>query len=279
MDAKKLQRFSEYSIGTYLLCPKKYRYIYIEKLYTKQKRKINKYFIFGNVIHLTCREFYQKRAEERTIENLYNIFREGWRRSGIRPFFKTREEEKELGEKGLYMLSNFYNSFGHKVPYLIEHYMENIFKDYVFFGRVDRIDLSADGTLQIVDYKTNKYYDVGEDNEDRERKTVQLKFYANLLNSLKPNVTSASYYHFEDDKFDTIEFNQKSIKYYEEWFDEIVNDIRYDKTFERKLGKHCDFCDFYKLCYNTENNSDNLIAYYEEPKEKIDNENSEELFK
>ena len=257
MDAKKLQRFSEYSIGTYLLCPKKYRYIYIEKLYTKQKRKINKYFIFGNVIHLACREFYQKRAEERTIENLYNIFREGWRRSGIRPFFKTREEEKELGEKGLYMLSNFYNSFGQKVPYLIEHYMENIFKDYVFFGRVDRIDLSADGTLQIVDYKTNKYYDVGEDNEERERKTVQLKFYANLLNSLKPNVTSASYYHFEDDKFDTIEF----------------------KTFERKLGKHCDFCDFYKLCYNTENNSDNSIAYYEEPKEKIDNENSEELFK
>ena len=61
--------------------------------------------------------------------------------------------------------------------------------------------------------------------------------------------------------------------------DEIVNDIRYDKTFERKLGKHCDFCDFYKLCYNTENNSDNLIAYYEEPKEKIDNKNSEELFK
>ena len=262
-----------------MLCPKKYRYIYIEKLYTKQKRKINKYFIFGNVIHLACREFYQKRAEERTIENLYNIFREGWRRSGIRPFFKTREEEKELGEKGLYMLSNFYNSFGQKVPYLIEHYMENIFKDYVFFGRVDRIDLSADGTLQIVDYKTNKYYDVGEDNEERERKTVQLKFYANLLNSLKPNVTSASYYHFEDDKFDTIEFNQKSIKYYGEWFDEIVNDIRYDKTFERKLGKHCDFCDFYKLCYNTENNSDNLIAYYEEPKEKIDNENSEELFK
>ena len=84
MDAKKLQRFSEYSIGTYLLCPKKYRYIYIEKLYTKQKRKINKYFIFGNVIHLACREFYQKRAEERTIENLYNIFREGWRRSGIK---------------------------------------------------------------------------------------------------------------------------------------------------------------------------------------------------
>ena len=136
MEAKKLQKFSEYSMGTYLLCPKKYRYIYIEKLLKKQKRKINEHFIFGNIIHLTCKEFYQRKAEYRSIENLYSIFREFWKRSGIRTFFKTREKEKELGEKGLYMLSNFYNSFGQKVPYLTEYYMENIFKDYIFFGRV-----------------------------------------------------------------------------------------------------------------------------------------------
>lgn len=253
---RKLQRFSEYSLGTYLLCPRKYRYTYIEKLFKKQKRAVNVYFIFGNAVHLTCKEFYQRRAEERSIENLYDIFRETWKRSGIRAFFKSREEEKELGEKGLYMLSNFYNSFGQKVPYLIEHYMENIFKDYILFGRVDRIDLSADGTLQIVDYKTNKYYDVGEDNEERERKTIQLKFYAYLLNSLKPNVTSASYYYFEEDKFDTVEFNRESAKYLGEWFDEIVNDIRYDRTFEKKFGKHCNFCNFYKLCHNMEQDSE-----------------------
>lgn len=253
---RKLQRFSEYSLGTYLLCPRKYRYTYIEKLFKKQKRAVNVYFIFGNAVHLTCKEFYQRRAEERSIENLYDIFRETWKRSGIRAFFKSREEEKELGEKGLYMLSNFYNSFGQKVPYLIEHYMENIFKDYILFGRVDRIDLSADGTLQIVDYKTNKYYDVGEDNEERERKTIQLKFYAYLLNSLKPNVTSASYYYFEEDKFDIVEFNRESAKYLGEWFDEIVNDIRYDRTFEKKFGKHCNFCNFYKLCHNMEQDSE-----------------------
>lgn len=253
---RKLQRFSEYSLGTYLLCPRKYRYTYIEKLFKKQKRAVNVYFIFGNAVHLTCKEFYQRRAEERSIENLYDIFRETWKRSGIRAFFKSREEEKELGEKGLYMLSNFYNSFGQKFPYLIEHYMENRFKDYILFGRVDRIDLSADGTLQIVDYKTNKYYDVGEDNEERERKTIQLKFYAYLLNSLKPNVTSASYYYFEEDKFDTVEFNRESAKYLGEWFDEIVNDIRYDRTFEKKFGKHCNFCNFYKLCHNMEQDSE-----------------------
>ena len=167
------------------------------------------------------------------------------------------------------MLSNFYNSFGQKVPYLTEYYMENIFKDYIFFGRVDRVDLSADGTLQIVDYKTNKYFDVGEDNEEREKKTMQLKFYAYLLNSLKSNVTSASYYYFAEDKFDTVEFNQESANYLREWFDEIINDIRYDKTFERKFGTHCNLCDFYKLCHENEDD-------YNELSNNIENE---ELFK
>ncbi|MDA1468557.1 PD-(D/E)XK nuclease family protein [Brachyspira hyodysenteriae] len=96
MEAKKLQRFSEYSMSTYLLCPRKYRYTYIEKPFKKQKRSVNVYFIFGNAIHLACKEFYEQRAEERTLENLYNIFRNVWKRSGIRAFFNSREEEKEL---------------------------------------------------------------------------------------------------------------------------------------------------------------------------------------
>ncbi|WP_295158533.1 PD-(D/E)XK nuclease family protein [uncultured Brachyspira sp.] len=259
MEAKKLQRFSEYSLSTYLLCPRKYRYTYIEKPFKKQKRSVNVYFIFGNAIHLSCKEFYEQKAEDRTLDNLYNIFRNVWKRSGIRAFFNSREEEKELGERGLYMLSNFFNSFGQKVPYKIESYMENKVRDYILFGRIDRIDLSADGTLQIVDYKTTKYYDSGEDNEERDRKTIQLKLYACILDGMKHKVTSGSYYHFEDDKFDTIDFTPESINYLREWFDEIVDDIRYDRSFDKKMGRHCEFCDFFKLCNGKEDNTANLM--------------------
>ncbi|MDA1468556.1 PD-(D/E)XK nuclease family protein [Brachyspira hyodysenteriae] len=157
------------------------------------------------------------------------------------------------------MLSNFFNSFGQKVPYKIESYMENRVRDYILFGRIDRIDLSADGTLQIVDYKTTKYYDVGEDNEERDRKTIQLKLYACILDGLKCKVTSGSYYHFEDDKLDTIEFTPESINYLREWFDEIVDDIRYDRAFDKKVGRHCEFCDSSKLCQGKEDNVENLV--------------------
>ena len=260
MEGKKLQKFSEYSMSTYLLCPRKYRYTYIEKPFKKQKRYVNVYFIFGNVIHITCKEFYEHRAEDRTLENLYNIFRNVWKRSGIRSFFNSRIEEKELGEKGLYMLSNFYNSFGQKVPYKMESYMENKVRDYILFGRIDRIDLSADGTLQIVDYKTTKYYDLVDENRDR--KTIQLKLYACILYGLKFKVTSGSYYHFEDNKLDTIEFTEQSINYLIEWFDEIVEDIRYDRFFEKKVGKHCEFCDFFKICQSKEEeNYDNNLVF------------------
>lgn len=252
MEAKKLQRFSEYSLSTYLLCPRKYRYTYIEKPFKKQKRVINVYFIFGNAVHLTCKEFYQRKAEERTLDTIHNIFRESWKRSGIKAFLKSREEERELGLRGLSMLTNFFNTFGQKVPYQIEYYTEKKIKDYILYGRVDRLDLSSNGTVQIVDYKTNKYYDLGEDNEERDRKTIQLKFYACLLESAKFKITSASYYHFDENIFDTVEFTEESIKYLLEWFDEIINDIRYDRAFNKKIGKHCDFCDFKNICFNSD---------------------------
>ena len=137
--------------------------------------------------------------------------------------------------------------------------MENRVRDYILFGRIDRIDLSADGTLQIVDYKTTKYYDVGEDNDERDRKTIQLKLYACILDGLKFKVTSGAYYHFEDDKFDTVEFTPESINYLREWFDEIVDDIRYDRAFDKKMGRHCEFCDFFKLCQGKEDNIEDLV--------------------
>ncbi|MCZ9955244.1 PD-(D/E)XK nuclease family protein [Brachyspira hyodysenteriae] len=79
------------------------------------------------------------------------------------------------------------------------------------------------------------------------------------MDGLKCKVTSGSYYHFEDDKLDTIEFTPESINYLREWFDEIVDDIRYDRAFDKKVGRHCEFCDFFKLCQGKEDNVENLV--------------------
>ncbi len=273
MQKQKLQRFSEYSLSTYLLCPRKYRYTYIEKPFKNQKKALNVNFIFGNIIHQACKYFYDKKAEDRTLDSLHNLFRELWKRMGIRSFFNTREEEREMGIKGLEMLSNFFNTFANKVPYNREEYMEVNVRDYILFGRVDRIDISSDSHLHIVDYKTTKYYDVGEDNKDRDRKTIQLKFYAYLLDKLRSNVATASFYHFDEDKFDTVEFSHDSILYIGEWFDEIINDIRYDRVYNKSVGPHCKFCDFVSKCYNNENSIDDITLSNDEI---IANEN--ELF-
>lgn len=258
-------------MSTYLLCPRKYRYTYIDKLYKKQRRGVNVNFIFGNVIHLTCKNFYNLRSEERTAENVSKVFREEWKRSGIRPFFNTLEDERELGKKGLAMLDNFYSIFGKKMPYQTEAYMEHTEKDYKLFGRVDRVDLLQDGSLEIIDYKTGTYYELDEsETEERERKTIQLKLYAYLLNGSKAKVRSGSFYYMCDNKFDTIDFTDESIKYIGEWFEEIINDIRYDKEFYTKVGSHCKFCDFYKTCQCGEKIETQQIA--------ADNAKTEKLF-
>ena len=246
---KSLQRFSEYSMSTYLLCARKYRYTYIEKNLKKSKKKIHVNFIFGNAVHLTCKDYYSLRAEERTLTNLHNLFRKKWKETGIKQFFGSISEERQLGERGLVMLTNFFNKLGTVMPYQTEQYMEHKIKDYVLFGRVDRTNLLKDDSLEIIDYKTTRYYNVNDDDDnERKRKTIQLKLYAFILSGSKRQVSKGSFYHMEDDYFDTIDFTEGSIKHIGIWFEEIINDIRYDKYFDTNVGNHCKYCDFFNIC-------------------------------
>ena len=264
---KHLSRFSEYSMSTYLLCPRKYRYTYIEKPLNKSQKTIHVNFIFGNAVHLTCKDFYAFRAEDRTIENLHHLFRQTWKRTGIMKFFKTRDEASEMGRRGLHMLNNFFSKLGSIVPYQVEAYMEHKVRDYVLFGRIDRIDLLQNEHYEIIDYKTTKYYEVKE--HERERQTIQLKLYAFLLKSLGKVVERGCYYHFEEDYYDSLDFTENSIKYIGEWFDEIVNDIRYDLNFQPNMGFHCKYCDYLNICQgeNAKELDEVKILYREEPKE------------
>lgn len=271
-----MNRFSEYSMSTYLLCPKKYFFTYKDKSQKKGKKFLHVNFVFGNAVHLTCKDFYTLRAEERNIETLHKLFRAEWVRSGIRQFFKSVEEERELGLRGINMLTNFFNSLGAKRPYQVEAYIEREYSGgkYSLFGRVDRIDIDEEGNLSIIDYKTTKYYEIADEQEkEKFRKNIQLKLYAYLLSETKisgkeVNVSSGSYYHLEENYFDKLDFTKDKIKAIGKEFEEIISDIEYDKTFKQMMGKHCNFCDFKKNCFG-----DNDTAIQIEEKVNIVEEN------
>ncbi len=263
-----IKRFSEYSINTYLRCPRKFYYRYVEHVKVV-KKELPTYMIFGNIVHNACKDFYKLKMEDRTLESLNKIFRNHWKVNPIRKHFSSIEEERQMGLNGLKMLANFYNSFGTKNPFQVEHYVDCKLNEYKLYGTIDRIDINNDGLLSIIDYKTGNYYhDEDEDSGERNLKTIQVRLYAVLLYCNNKMVCDGSYYYYGDNFFDKIEFTEEKIKYDMSYFYELITDIQHDKNFIIQPSHHCKYCDFIDKCQ--ENGHD--IIYHNKDDRKFNSD-------
>lgn len=255
----RVEKYSEYRLGTFLLCPRKYYYTYVDKKKTTFAK--TPYFMLGGNVHEACKDFYRLRAEERTEENLYGLFRRIWKKNNAKSFFESVDEEREFGTRGLQMLANFYKRYAHRKPFIVERYLENRFDSFILFGRVDRVDVNEDESLEIVDYKTTRFYEAPE--EDRMRRTLQLRIYALLLNSKRRPVMKGVFYHMPDDSFDEVEFSPETIAYFKAFVEDLIADIENETAFEEKRGGQCKFCDFGTLCFG-----DQALPETNEPEER-----------
>lgn len=251
-------KYSEYRLGTFLRCPRKYFYTYLTKE-KKPKKSLPPPLILGNNVHETCKEFVYLRAEEQNIESLHNLFRRIWKRNNASAFFSSREEEKEFGLNGIKMLSNFYEIFGNKKPYMVEKYMERNFGSFIIFGRVDRVDMNEDGTLDIIDYKTTFFRE--KEGRERVRQTLQLNIYAALLHSGGKEVCRGAYYHMLESVFDEIEYNEKKIERIVLELTDLVEDVENEEEFAPRFSSDCKYCDFLKRC---ESEKDKAMDMYGE---------------
>ncbi|MBI4979824.1 MAG: PD-(D/E)XK nuclease family protein [Spirochaetes bacterium] len=238
-----MTRYSEYRLGVFLSCPRRYCYYYVERM--KTPRSVSTPMLLGGNVHEACKLFYDATRIDRTEESLHALFRAIWKRNQTGRFFKTKDEEKEAGVLGLKMLTNFYNRFGVKKPVIIEAHMENRFTSFILDGRVDRVDLSDDGAYEIVDYKTNRFRET--EGRERDKQTMQLNVYALLLNGTRP-VSLGRYYYMNEDVFDTIEFTPEKIARVREYIFELVEEIEREREFAPSIGKQCTWCDFKSRC-------------------------------
>jgi CRISPR/Cas system-associated exonuclease Cas4 (RecB family) len=240
----RLRRYSEYSLGTYLLCPRKFFFRYIELRHTPSAPTVSN--AIGGAIHNACREFYDIPAEKRDREALFDLFRDIWKRNSLKRFFANRDEEREAGERCLGMLERFYEHFGKHKPLSTEQYLEHDFNRFILFGRTDRVDLDESGGLEIVDYKTNRFFEA--EGGERERQTLQLKIYAVLMNSKQKPVVRGMYFYLPDNQFDVLDFTHENIAYAQTFIEDLIDDIEHDTVFAASAGSHCKFCDFKKQC-------------------------------
>ena len=147
-------RLSYTAISTYLQCPLKYYYRYVEKRPSPPTPALS----FGKSVHEALRWLYDvPAAEPHSRSELLDFLDECWLKEGY-----TSSEERlryflhARSVLDLYYRNNIVEGEPFRMPVALEH---KFFLDLGFCeltGVIDRMDQLPDGTFEILDYKTNR---------------------------------------------------------------------------------------------------------------------------
>lgn len=143
-------------LTTYLACPLKYRWTYVDprgKWYLKSKS----YYSFGTTLHRVLERFHD--AGDTGVETTHQALaalEENWVDAG----FSSADEMAEAFGEGKAILERYVEERIQKpIPGKTLH-VEKLFRmdmgEFDLVGRVDRVDEHEDGSLEIVDYKSGR---------------------------------------------------------------------------------------------------------------------------
>lgn len=178
-------KLSHSSMSTYTDCPKKYFFKYIEHM----KEKAKHFFSFGNSIHKPLEFMYQNNILP-SLDQVLTVYKAKWLRAG----YKNRIDEDKAKKLGESMLRDYYTKHAKtwKKPLAVEPKFEMNIDHVRVNGFIDRIDITEDGGLAILDYKTGKPLDTERIDTDE-----QLTMYQMGAEHLYPGqfVTELGLYH------------------------------------------------------------------------------------
>ena len=191
-------------IETFKTCPLHYKLKYIYKVPTPPSGSQS----FGSSMHAALKSFYERVARgERPDKKLtISCLKENWIREG----FSSKAHETKFFEKGKFYLEGFLkDGFDPKVlPVAMEQpFTVPIEVGLKIGGKIDRVDVFKDGTIEIIDYKTGATVPSQKEVE----KDLQLSFYALAATSIptvpfgkKPDKVRLSLYFLDvQEKFTT----------------------------------------------------------------------------
>ena len=155
-------KFSYSALNTFKDCPRKYEYANVLKIPQPPVGATS----FGSTLHNTLNEFYKlvsqsKQAslfedykEDLSLERLFSIYEDKWISVG----YESKAHHDILKKRGREILEKFHEHFKNEVSRI--EFLEKAFKlklgKYTISGRIDRADKLADGTLEVIDYKTGR---------------------------------------------------------------------------------------------------------------------------
>jgi len=155
LDDEGRLRLSFTRVDTFEQCPRRFRYQYIDGLPQAPAPQLS----FGSSIHATLEWLYDRKhpvlpSLEETLQALFDR----WDTTGYAD--APRSEQLEAYEHARRVVTMFHDRVQHegfRLPAATEAWFSLPFDgELVVVGAIDRVDVDDDGTLHVVDYKTNR---------------------------------------------------------------------------------------------------------------------------
>jgi DNA helicase-2/ATP-dependent DNA helicase PcrA len=137
-------------LDLYLTCPLKYKFRRVFGI--PQEPTINQRF--GILIHSVLERFHKDSGEDEGdgLERLMDLFEAGWRRSG----FGASDDELQFRDRAREAMRLYWEheNEAEGEPVWLERKFDIRIGPHYVRGRVDRVDRLADGSHELIDYKT-----------------------------------------------------------------------------------------------------------------------------
>ncbi len=143
-------------ITTFLACPDKFYWTYVSdqgRYYLRSKS----YFSFGTTLHGVLQRFHDARDQGvQTVDQAVAALEDSWIEAG----YNTPGEMAEAMGEGKVILENYIQRFETSerdaTTIMIERQLRRDMGDFTLIGRLDRVDEHADGTIEVIDYKSGR---------------------------------------------------------------------------------------------------------------------------
>tara|TARA_Y100000588_G_C14092012_1_gene854887 strand:+ start:1 stop:1107 length:1107 start_codon:yes stop_codon:yes gene_type:complete len=234
-------KFSATNLALYEQCPLAFKLNKIDKIKSKEKSTSAS---FGKIIHKSLERIFttndtSRKGIERVVNNV-------WDHSDFENITQSREYKKEA----MSVILNYINSnpIDPLIHSLFEHDVNIEINSNSFIGKIDRIDISANGEISILDYKTS----MKKKTTTAIKKNMQLGYYSYILtldkefDSKLPILSSLEYVRYAEDPRVSVSYCNGDMIKIKKRIDNIVESVL-NNEFSPVKNSHCFFCEYKKI--------------------------------
>ncbi len=241
------EKFSFSQLTTFERCPLDYKFIYILKIPLED----NPQAVFGRCLHLCLRQFLlplletnfqpslfgEKKIDEKllSLKQLLTYYEQYWQDNG----YDNRTQADKYKIEGKKMLADFQASLPAQKPSIV--FLERKFNlaldTYQLTGTVDRVDKLADGTYEIIDYKSGNKPKKIEYKEKRQLLLYQAALQANYNLS----VSRLTLHYLKDNQAESFVAKPGELEKVQNDMIKLIEEIKHS-DFKRRSQSDCKYC-------------------------------------